>query len=120
MASLGPNCGTANYPADKSNVIGVGATNINDEIAYFSSVGPTVDGRLKPDISAPGQNVYSALPDADDSYGDLSGTSMASPHLTGNKQDNSLLIPEAIEGLHKKIENELNSFSFALKLPPKK
>lgn len=55
-------------------------------IASFSSRGPTTctpNGQqaIKPDISAPGVNVISALPG--NGYGGLSGTSMASPHING-------------------------------------
>ncbi len=55
-------------------------------IASFSSRGPTnctPSGQpaIKPDISAPGVNVRSALPGG--GYGSLSGTSMASPHVNG-------------------------------------
>ena len=47
----------------------------------FSSYGTTENLGLKPEISAPGGNIYSALPG--DKYGSLSGTSMAAPHITG-------------------------------------
>jgi subtilisin family serine protease len=79
----GPSCGTANSPADIRRVIAVGATNVRDEIASFSSVGPAADGRIKPEISAPGEDVRSAIPDSDSSYGTMSGTSMACPHAAG-------------------------------------
>jgi subtilase family serine protease len=60
----------------------VGATDIVDDIASFSSRGPSpCDGAIKPDLSAPGASVRSALPN--NSYGTLSGTSMATPHVTG-------------------------------------
>ncbi|MBP1703790.1 MAG: Peptidase and subtilisin, kexin, sedolisin, partial [Chloroflexi bacterium] len=62
----------------------VGATDGSDNIAYFSSRGPvTIDGsnRLKPDVSAPGVNVYSSYPT--NNYTTLSGTSMAGPHVAG-------------------------------------
>jgi subtilisin family serine protease len=63
----------------------VGAHDQNGAIALFSSRGPvTADGssRLKPDLSAPGVNVWSTFP-APLNYGPLSGTSMASPHVAG-------------------------------------
>lgn len=61
-----------------------GATDSNDNIAYFSSRGAaTIDGSswLKPDISAPGVGVRSSIPT--DQYGFMSGTSMAAPHVAG-------------------------------------
>lgn len=47
----------------------------------FSSLGVAPDLSLKPEITAPGGNVYSTLPG--DTYGNMSGTSMASPHMAG-------------------------------------
>ncbi|GAB9474726.1 hypothetical protein Gpo141_00011844, partial [Globisporangium polare] len=79
----GPECGTAGSPGDYPNVIGVGATDSDDLLAWFSSVGPTVAGRRKPDISAPGFYIKSSVPDSDTSYDVYSGTSMAAPHVTG-------------------------------------
>ena len=50
-------------------------------ISYFSSRGPTGDGRSKPDILAPGEKILSALPGG--RYGEMDGTSMAAPHVSG-------------------------------------
>ncbi len=47
-------------PADGDSVIAVGATTIAGAKASFSSFGPTADGRIKPDVSAPGVNVVVA------------------------------------------------------------
>jgi hypothetical protein len=53
--------------------------------ASFSSTGPMDDGRIKPDISANGVNLYSTLDSSDSAYdGTYSGTSMASPSVTGS------------------------------------
>ena len=52
-------------------------------ITDFSSLGPTDDGRIKPDIVAPGQAVFSASANGASSYTQLSGTSMSSPATTG-------------------------------------
>uniref|UniRef100_K3WF12 subtilisin n=1 Tax=Globisporangium ultimum (strain ATCC 200006 / CBS 805.95 / DAOM BR144) TaxID=431595 RepID=K3WF12_GLOUD len=79
----GPACTTASSPGDYPNVIGVGATTSVDKLASFSSKGPTVNGRRKPDISAPGQSVRSSWNSADNGYRSISGTSMATPHVAG-------------------------------------
>ena len=81
----GPACSTVNAPAAIfENSFTVGATNNNDDIAYFSSRGPvTVDNsnRLKPDICAPGVGVRSCVRNGQ--YATWSGTSMAGPHVVG-------------------------------------
>jgi|GEM_PF-2066541 len=83
----GPGCGTVNDPpAIYEASFSTGATDINNNLAGFSSRGPvTVDGsnRLKPNISAPGVNVRSATNASDTSYSNFSGTSMAGPHVVG-------------------------------------
>ncbi|MCP4583191.1 MAG: S8 family serine peptidase [candidate division Zixibacteria bacterium] len=79
-------------PSDRAtthyNCFSVGAIDGNDPsypIAYFSALGPTecVSGNLsiKPEVVAPGVDVRSSVPGG--SYGLKSGTSMASPHVTG-------------------------------------
>lgn len=79
----GPSCGSANSPADMSNVIAVGSTTSEDQISSFSSKGPSVNGLLKPQVSAPGSAVRSASHQSDSSYKFLDGTSMAAPHVSG-------------------------------------
>ena len=54
-----------------------------DKIAYFSSRGPTGDGRMKPDIVAPGYGVISCSHLDNDGYVYKDGTSMATPHVSG-------------------------------------
>ena len=53
-------------------------------MSAFSSWGPTDDGRIKPDISAIGVDVFSALSGGVDVYGIQSGTSMSTPNTTGS------------------------------------
>ena len=82
----GPACGTVSDPAAIYNAsFAVGATGPNDTIASFSSRGPvTADGsgRRKPDISAPGVNIRSCVPQ-NGYVGGWDGTSMAAPHVVG-------------------------------------
>ena len=72
-------------PGNASGVITVGSTHRRDPhaygVSYFSSRGPTGDGRAKPDLLAPGEKIYSTLPG--DHADRLDGTSMAAPHVTG-------------------------------------
>ncbi|WP_405610519.1 S8 family serine peptidase [Polaribacter sp. Asnod1-A03] len=49
-----------------------------------SSEGPTDDLRIKPDIMGNGLELYSSMESADDEYGELTGTSMAAPNVTGS------------------------------------
>jgi len=88
----GPEQGTVLSPSTGKNVISVGAAVHGDEEppcpAWFSSRGPTDDGRIKPDIVAPGQGVWSAASDGVVSSGNcglvpMSGTSMATPTAAG-------------------------------------
>jgi len=68
-------------PADAFNVISVGAVDTNNNVATFSSRGPTFDGRIKPEIVAQGSYVYFAV--AGGGYGFGSGTSYATPIAAG-------------------------------------
>ena len=83
----GPVCFSSGSPGAYENVISVGATTIDSTIASFSSRGPVITGfsssRMKPEVSAPGQDVYSAWNTNDTAYNTISGTSMATPHTSG-------------------------------------
>ncbi|PHS64044.1 MAG: hypothetical protein COB12_08650 [Flavobacterium sp.] len=53
-------------------------------MSSFSSWGPTDDGRVKPDISAKGVNMYSSTANSNSSFANFSGTSMSAPNTTGS------------------------------------
>ena len=95
--NAGPGPCSVNPQSSAKNVISVGATsngvNSND-MPFFTSRGPTADGRIKPDLMAPGEQIWSAFYDQGQcppfpcgpphsSYQSLSGTSMAAPAVAG-------------------------------------
>ena len=84
--------GTINDPGNAELAITVGATHRDAPhaygVSYFSAKGPTADGRMKPDLVAPGERIVScSLPGQDDGerapFREESGTSMAAPHVSG-------------------------------------
>jgi serine protease AprX len=72
-------------PGNAEGVITVGATHRYEPhtygVSYFSSRGPTGDGRAKPDLVAPGEKI--TAPALENEYRELDGTSMAAPHVSG-------------------------------------
>jgi uncharacterized repeat protein (TIGR01451 family) len=85
IGNEGPNPRTTGSPGDYPMAFGVGATDINDQIADFSSRGPVfwegIGDIIKPDVSAPGVDIYSSVPGG--GYESWMGTSMACPHVAG-------------------------------------
>jgi len=76
-------------PANTACAIAVGSVHKSSPhrygISYFSSKGPTSDGRMKPDLVAPGEKIISchAHPEQGYHYKEASGTSAAAPHVSG-------------------------------------
>jgi len=88
--NAGPASQTVGSPGCARYVITVGAISDSDQIASFSSRGPTADGRVKPDLVYPGVNIVA--PQAagtsmgrvvEPGYVSADGTSMATPHAAG-------------------------------------
>ncbi|WP_329274418.1 S8 family peptidase [Streptomyces sp. NBC_01451] len=86
----GPAAGTVGSPGSAAAALTVGAVDRSDAMAEFSSRGPTADGSLKPDLTAPGVDIVAAKAaegtegdPAADGYVSMSGTSMATPHVAG-------------------------------------
>ena len=85
---------TIGDPANLHEAIAVGSVHKTNPhtygVSYFSSRGPTADGRQKPDVVAPGERILSCrhrvpkrVRALDDEYVEMSGTSMAAPHVSG-------------------------------------
>lgn len=83
------------YPCSFDNVLCVGATDANDIRANFSNYGPHVD------VMAPGVDILSCLAGQTNAYGELSGTSMATPFVAGlcglMFSQNPLLSPDEVQ-----------------------
>ncbi len=77
----GPQQGTVGSPASLPGAFAVGASDEDDEVAYFSGRGPSPWGEVRPHVVAPGVHVNSALPGG--AYTEMNGTSMAAPHVAG-------------------------------------
>jgi len=77
----GPARSSLRNPGSYPEAIAVGATDDLDQVAAFSSRGPSPWSEVKPEIAAPGVQIRSSLPGG--GYGLHSGTSMATPHVGG-------------------------------------
>ena len=85
VASAGNSGGSSNpyigVPAEATNVLAIGAVQANENYAAFSSIGPSFDGRIKPDVMAQGNNAVVA--NTAGSVTTASGTSFSGPIMAG-------------------------------------
>ncbi|UCE18569.1 MAG: S8 family serine peptidase [Gemmatimonadota bacterium] len=70
-------------PADADSILACGAVTENGQIAFFSSSGPSSDGRTKPEVAARGDRTYVADPSNPAHYYNALGTSYATPLIAG-------------------------------------
>ena len=110
-------------PADGFKVLAIGAVNRNQSVSWFSSKGPTYDGRIKPDFVALGNQVTSIIPDTKSSFSsDNRGTSLSCAVAAGAI---SLLlqafpkattdqITNALRATAKNANNPNNSYGYGL------
>jgi len=72
-------------PSDGYGVLAAGSVDKNRVHSFFSSCGPSADGRIKPDLSAPGEGVWTAnyLPGLKNDFGWNHGTSLSAPIIAG-------------------------------------
>jgi hypothetical protein len=78
---------TMGHPVVAKDQISISAVDngiAGNTISTYTSIGPAADGRLKPNLCSPGTNLMSATAGTTNSYGGMSGTSMATPCAAGN------------------------------------
>ncbi len=124
VTSAGNEGGTSNpyisVPADGENVFTIGAVGSNGQRAYFSSVGPTVDGRIKPDVMAHGYGT--TVPSYGGSYYEGSGTSFSTPVLAGmltclwqaHKEKSAGMLRDIIRQSSNRFSNPDNEYGYGI------
>jgi len=98
-------------PADADSICSVGAIDTNGVYASFSSKGPTVDGRIKPDLVARGHRAYVATQSGGYAFGN--GTSFSCPVLAGGiacfwQRHSHLTAYQVLDTLRKTASNNAN------------
>ena len=108
-------------PADADSVIAVGAVSADSLLAYFSSRGPSYDGRIKPEVCALGVGVAAANPSG--GYSEFySGTSASSPLVAGvaavllsaNPQWTNMEVREALMMTASQADMPNNDYGYGL------
>lgn len=110
VAASGNNNGPVAFPGNCEGVITVGAVDSNNQRASFSNYGPEMD------VAAPGVNIFSSYKGSASSYTSMSGTSMATPFVSGVaalvKAANPNLAPGEIAGIINQSATDLGAAGF--------
>ncbi len=107
-------------PADADSICSVGSVNGGGIHSSFSSVGPTADGRIKPDLSSMGEGSYVCSPGFN--FGAGNGTSYATPILAGavaclwqaNPTKTNMEILQALKATASKSANPDNDYGWGI------
>ncbi len=107
-------------PADADSICTVGSVNSGGVHSGFSSVGPTADGRIKPDLSSMGEGAYVCSPGFN--FGSGNGTSYATPILAGavaclwqaNPTKTNMQILQALKSTASQSSNPDNSYGWGI------
>ena len=83
LGNAGPGPMSLATPSDALGALGIGAVDLAGVVAGFSSRGPAADGRIKPDVMAPGAGTISIAFGTTDQYAAVDGTSIAAPMAAG-------------------------------------
>ena len=102
-------------PGIATDAITVAAVDRNMKVASFSGKGPGLSGEIKPDIAAPGVRIVAAKAGSGNGFIAMSGTSMATPHVSGVValilQKYGTLTPESVKLVLEKTAYPLNNIN---------